>query len=235
MRRTEEATDALGAYLRALAKLPQLTPEQERALAERTYAGDEDALQRLVEANLRFVVSYAKRYRAFGVPFLDLIHEGNLGLIEAARRFDPSRNVKFITYAVWWIRQAILHLLIDETRVASIVSMSLDAPASGADDGSGPELWERVEQETEPPAEAAFARRTLRELIGKALRDLDEKEREVVALRFGLGRHNDQPRTLQQIGDRLHLTRERVRQIEARAKEKLRRSRRATGLRSYLN
>jgi RNA polymerase primary sigma factor len=233
MRRRAEATDALGAYLRALAKLPQLTPAQERALAERTQAGDEDALQRLVEANLRFVVSYAKRYRAFGVPFLDLIHEGNLGLIEAARRFDPSRNVKFITYAVWWIRQAILHLLIDETRVASVVSMSLDAPASRAD--SGPELWERVEQETEPPAEAAFARRTLRELIGKALRDLDEKEREVVALRFGLGRHNDQPRTLQQIGDRLHLTRERVRQIEARAKEKLRRSRRATGLRSYLN
>jgi RNA polymerase primary sigma factor len=235
MRRTEEATDALHAYLRGISKLPRLTAAEERALGALVQAGDEAALQRIVEANLRFVVSYAKRYRAFGVPFLDLIHEGNLGLLEAARRFAPSRNVKFITYAVWWIRQAILHLLTDETRAASAASVSLDTPATSAEGDAGPELWARLEQETEPPVEAAFEQRTLRDQVQEALRDLDDKERQVVALRFGLGHHDDAPRTLREIGDRMHLTRERVRQIEARAKEKLRRSRRATGLRSYLN
>jgi RNA polymerase primary sigma factor len=234
MRRVDEATDTLHAYLRAISKLPRVTPEEERALAGRiqgSSGADEEAVRQLVESNLRFVVSYAKRYRSFGVPYLDLIHEGNLGLIEAARRFDGTRNVKFITYAVWWIRQAILHLLTDETRAASAASVSLDAPTSGDD---GRELWEKLEQETEPPAETALVRRALHDQIRDALKDLDDKERQVVALRFGLSRRDD-PRTLQEIGDRLHLTRERVRQIEARAKDKLRRSRRATGLRSYLN
>ncbi len=237
MRRVDEATDTLHVYLRAIARLPRVTPDEERALGRRIQASggaDEEAVQRLVESNLRFVVSYAKRYRAFGVPFLDLIHEGNLGLIEAARRFDAGRNVKFITYAVWWIRQAILHLLTGETRAASAASVSLDAPVGGGGDDDGPELWERLEQETEPPAEAALVRRALHDQIKDALKDLDDKERQVVSLRFGLSRRDD-PRTLQEIGDRLHLTRERVRQIEARAKDKLRRSSRATGLRSYLN
>lgn len=236
MRRVDEATDTLHAYLRAIAKLPRVTPDEERALARRIQESgraDEEAVQRLVEANLRFVVSYAKRYRTFGVPFLDLIHEGNLGLIEAARRFDAGRNVKFITYAVWWIRQAILHLLTGETRAAA-AAVSLDAPVRSGGDQDGPELWERLEQETEPPAEAALVRRALHDQIKDALKDLDNRERQVVALRFGLSRR-DEPRTLQEIGDRLHLTRERVRQIEARAKDKLRQSRRATGLRSYLN
>ncbi len=236
MRRVDEATDTLHAYLRAIAKLPRVTPDEERALARRIQesgGADEEAVQRLVEANLRFVVSYAKRYRTFGVPFLDLIHEGNLGLIEAARRFDAGRNVKFITYAVWWIRQAILHLLTGETRAAA-AAVSLDAPVRSGGDQDGPELWERLEQETEPPAEAALVRRALHDQIKDALKDLDNRERQVVALRFGLSRR-DEPRTLQEIGDRLHLTRERVRQIEARAKDKLRQSRRATGLRSYLN
>jgi RNA polymerase primary sigma factor len=234
MRRVDEATDALHAYLRAIARLPRVTPEEEHALARRiqeSAGADEEAVKRLVESNLRFVVSYAKRYRTFGVPFLDLIHEGNLGLIEAARRFDAARNVKFITYAVWWVRQAILHLLTGETRAASAASVSLDAPAGDPD---GPELWEKLEQATEPPAETALVRRALHDQIRDALKDLDDKERQVVSLRFGLSRRDD-PRTLQEIGDRLHLTRERVRQIEARAKDKLRRSRRATGLRSYLN
>src|SRR5204862_4819599 len=107
-------------YLREIAKLPRLTPDEERALGARIREDrGEGAITRLVEANLRFVVSYAKRYRGLGVSFLDLIHEGNLGLIEAARRFDPARNVKFITYAVWWIREAMMHVLADETRVFS--------------------------------------------------------------------------------------------------------------------
>ena len=165
---------------------------------------------------------------------MDLIGEGNVGLMTAARKFDPDRGVKFISYAVWWIRQAILHLLTGETRAASAASVSLDAPVGGGGDDDGPELWERLEQETEPPAEAALVRRALHDQIKDALKDLDDKERQVVSLRFGLSRRDD-PRTLQEIGDRLHLTRERVRQIEARAKDKLRRSSRATGLRSYLN
>src|SRR5574338_388679 len=113
---------ALRAYLRAIAKSPRLSPEEEQELGRRIKADprDEAALRRLVEGNLRFVVHYAKRYRGYGVPFLDLIHEANLGLMEAARRFDPDRNVKFITYAVWWVRQAILHALSEQTRVFAI-------------------------------------------------------------------------------------------------------------------
>src|SRR6266516_1227602 len=111
---TQSDTGTLTAYLREIAKLPRLSVEEERDLGERIQRqGDEAALTRLVECNLRFVVSYAKRYSHLGVPLLDLIHEGNLGVIEAARRFDPSRNVKFITYAVWWIREALMHMLAD--------------------------------------------------------------------------------------------------------------------------
>src|SRR6266498_5225804 len=118
--RRDEDASALGAYLREIAKLPRLTVDEERALGTKIQDDrDEAAMAQLVEANLRFVVSYAKRYRGLGVSFLDLIHEGNLGLIEAARRFDPSRNVKFITYAVWWIREAMMHVLADQTRAFS--------------------------------------------------------------------------------------------------------------------
>src|ERR671918_710793 len=111
----------LTAYLREIAKLPRLSVDEERELGTRIQRDrDESAVARLVESNLRFVVSYAKRYRGLGVSFLDLIHEGNLGLLEAARRFDPDRNVKFITYAVWWIRQAITHALSMQTRAFSL-------------------------------------------------------------------------------------------------------------------
>src|SRR5262245_58183453 len=120
MSRGNEDASTLTAYLREIAKLPRLSVDEERALAHRIQIEhDESALNRLVESNLRFVVSYAKRYRGLGVSFLDLIHEGNLGLIEAARRFDPSRNVKFITYAVWWVREAMMHVLSDQTRAVS--------------------------------------------------------------------------------------------------------------------
>src|SRR5205809_4797956 len=143
----------LAAYLREIAKLPRLSVEEERDLGARIHRHRDDAaLMRLVECNLRFVVSCAKRYRHLGVPFLDLIHEGNLGLIEAARRFDPSRNVKFITYAVWWIRQAMMHALSDQTRAFSFPpklfatlhknnsDVSLNDPVSGRDERSAGEL-----------------------------------------------------------------------------------------------
>jgi len=233
----------LGAYLREIAKLPRLTIDEERDLGARIQRDrDHAALLRLVESNLRFVVSYAKRYRGLGVSFLDLIHEGNLGLIEAARRFDPARNVKFISYAVWWIRQAMMHALSDQTRAFSFppklfatlhngaADVSLNDPVGPAShDGQSRELADTLVVEQVGVDDEMIHQSDLDELAG-ALLELDRKEREVVRLRFGL--EDDEPRTLQEIGDRLHLSRERVRQIESRAKEKLRRS---AKLRSHLN
>lgn len=278
--------DALRAYLRAIARTPRLTGEEELELARRIQQSggrDDDALRGLVEGNLRFVVHYAKRYRGFGVPFLDLIHEGNLGLIEAAKRFNPDRNVKFITYAVWWVRQSILQALSSQSRVFSLpqkvsaaalkfrrdvanLAERLDRAPSveeiaaalglseaeisnlmqiGATDVSlsdlvagdpadGFQVGDTIEQVAVPPAEDEVIRRHLSEQLAQALAELDEKEREVVRMRFGLT-HEGQPRTLQEIGDALQLSRERIRQIESRAKHKLRHSKRAVGLRSYLN
>jgi RNA polymerase primary sigma factor len=277
--------EALRAYLRAIARSPRLTTDDEQELGRRIKADphDEDALRRLVEGNLRFVVHYAKRFRGFGVPFLDLIHEGNLGLMEAARRFDPDRNVKFITYAVWWVRQAILHALSDQARVFSIpqkvsgavlkfrrevgkLAESLDRVPTdqeiaqalklspdeisalrriGATDVSlsdvlpgepenGLAVGDTLEQVQVPPAEEELVRRRLSEQLDAALGELDDKERDVVRLRFGLTDEGE-PQTLQQIGERLRLSRERIRQIETRAKNKLRHSKLAVGLRSYLN
>jgi RNA polymerase primary sigma factor len=240
VRRRDEDSGTLSAYLREIAKLPRLSVDEERALGNRIkFDQDEDALGRLVEANLRFVVAYAKRYRGHGVSFLDLIHEGNLGLIEAARRFDPSRNVKFITYAVWWIREAMVHALSDETRAFSfppkllsvigttIDDVSLNDPINAEDTR---QLGETIAQDRVPPIEEEMIHQADLDELASALGDLDGKEREVVRLRFGL--EDDEPRTLQEIGDRLHLSRERVRQIESRAKDKLRRS---AKLRSRLN
>ena len=277
--------EALQAYLRALAKLPRLTVDQERALGARVQAtGDVEALRGLVEGNLRFVVSYAKRFRGLGVPFLDLIHEGNLGLIEAAKRFDPDRNVKFITYAVWWIRQAITHALSGQARAFSLPQklsavaarfgrevsemteelqrsptsaeiargldisekevdalirigdrdLSLNEHFAGHGEEDGPELGETLEQVSVPPAEDQLIHHRLHARVHHALSELDDREREVIELRFGLDRDGE-PRTLQEVGDMLGLTRERIRQIEAKAKEKVRRSKRSGELRSYLN
>jgi RNA polymerase primary sigma factor len=246
--RREDNASTLSAYLRGIAKLPRLTVDEERELGQRIQQNrDEAALTRLVEANLRFVVSYSKRYRGLGVGFLDLIHEGNLGLIEAAKRFDPTRNVKFITYAVWWIREALMHALSDQTRAFSFPpklfatlhnapeDVSLNEPvgggrsAGGAGEAPGRELADLLSQDQTAVDDEMIHQADLDELTS-ALSDLDGKEREIVRLRFGL--EDDQEHTLQEIGDRLHLSRERVRQIESRAKEKLRRS---AKLRSHLN
>ena len=240
----------LSAYLREIAKLPRVTVEEERALGLRIRdGGDDTAVTELVEANLRFVVSYAKRYRGLGVSFLDLIHQGNLGLIEAARRFDPARSVKFITYAVWWVRESLMHVLADQTRAFSFPpklfgalrrapggspDVSLNEPvnrgAFAERDGASRELGDLLEQDGVPPVDQEMIHQSDLEELAAALADLDGKEREVVRLRYGL--EDDEPRTLQEIGDRLHLSRERVRQIETRAKDKLRRS---AKLRSHLN
>jgi RNA polymerase primary sigma factor len=273
--------ETLRAYLGEIGKIAPLSIAEERALGARVRQGDEAALRRLVEANLRFVVSYAKRYRGLGVPFLDLIHEGNLGLMEAARRFDPSRNVKFISYAVWWVRQALLHVLSDQSRIIS-VPPKLSGPASKlgrhlaalatqldreptarevADDldiseadatalmligGEDVSLSDRVggredrrevedvlEQVMIPAVDEALVHEAVIDQLRKAVAELSAKEREVMRMRFGLD--GGEPRTLQEVGDRLKLSRERVRQIEYRAKEKLRQSTRLRGVKSSLN
>jgi RNA polymerase primary sigma factor len=243
MSRGNEDASTLTAYLREIAKLPRLSVDEERALAHRIQIDhDEAALNRLVESNLRFVVSYAKRYRGLGVSFLDLIHEGNVGLIEAARRFDPARNVKFITYAVWWVRESMMHVLADQTRAVSFppkqfgalrapldVSLSDPVTGSGTPEGSSRALGDVLPQDGAAIDDEMIHQSDLDELV-HALSELDGKERAVVRLRYGFD--DDEEHTLQEIGDRLHLSRERVRQIETRAKDKLRHS---AKLRSRLN
>jgi len=278
--RREVATDSLNAYIRDIAKFKPLSPDDEKALGRRIRAGDQEALKQLVEANLRFVVHYAKRYRGLGMSFMDLIHEGTLGLMEAARRFDPERNVKFISYAVWWVRQAIFHGLSEHARafrlpqklsgqvsrlqaareklkvelermptVAELAQRTSLPPAeveqllltAGDDvslsalvgDDGGLELGETLEQDSVPSAEVEMIRSSFERRIQGMVSGLDEKEREVIRMRFGFD--GEEPRTLQEIGEAMGLSRERIRQIESRAKEKLRRSREAHGLRGYLN
>jgi RNA polymerase primary sigma factor len=278
--RARAGVDSLNVYIREIAKFKPLTPDEEKVLGRRIHQGDQEALKRLVESNLRFVVSYSKRYRGLGLSFLDLIHEGSLGLMEAAKRFDPERNVKFISYAVWWVRQAILHALSEHSRVFRLppklsgqvarvesvrdkLAAELERPptteelarktelseeqvenlllAAGDDlslsaavgDEGSLELGDTLEQESIPSVELELIRSSFEEQIQAMVRELEEKEREVIRMRFGLD--GEEPRTLQEIGATLGLSRERIRQIESRAKEKLRRSREVQGLRGYLN
>lgn len=261
--------DSLNAYIREISKFQPLPGDEEKALARRIQQGDAEALQQLVEANLRFVVSYAKRYRGLGLAFLDLIHEGTLGLIEAAKRFDPERNVKFISYAVWWVRQAIFHALSEHTRVfrlpqklsgqvskvdsmrerlkselerdptteelAQRTSMSeeqvqnlllvgggdLSLSTAVGEDGKL-ELGDVLQQENVPSIEMQLMRSSFEQRVRKLVAGLDAKEQQVIRMRFGLD--DEDPKTLQEIGEQLGLSRERVRQIESKAKEKLRRN-----------
>jgi RNA polymerase primary sigma factor len=278
--RERASVDSLNIYIRDIARFKPLTVDDEKELGRRIREGDQEAIKRLVESNLRFVVHYAKRYRGLGLSYMDLIHEGSLGLIEAAKRFDPDRNVKFISYAVWWVRQAIFHALSEHSRVfrlpqklsgqVSRLSTAREklkselerAPtteelaqhtkltteeveqlllAAGDDvslsaavgEDGNLELGDTLEQETIPSVEIEMIRTSFEQRIQSMVGDLDDKEREVIRMRFGLD--GEEPRTLQEIGEAMGLSRERIRQIESRAKEKLRRSREAQGLRGYLN
>ena len=273
-------SESLKKYLREISRLPRVTPEEERILGRRIQKGDKEALRRLVEANLRFVVSYAKRYRGCGLSFLDLINEGNIGLIEAAKRFDPGKNVKFITYAVWWVRQAIIHALSDQSgafrlpqkqanllyrigkaqshlrselkrapspdeiaarmevtveEVTNLLQVSDENISLSAviDEEHEFHLSDKLEQESIPSADLVLLKTSLRRLLRMALGELDEKEERVLRLRFGLD--GGDPRTLKEIGEMLNLSRERIRQIEAQALEKLNRSQKCQQLRGYLN
>jgi RNA polymerase primary sigma factor len=266
-------------YLEQIAKFPPTTEEEEKVLGEQARNGDKDALRRLIEANLKFVVSYVKKYRGMGLSMLDLINEGNVGLIEAAKRFDPDRGVRFISYAVWWIRQAIIHALSQYSRIYNIPqklsdqisSMKKKIASLTGDLGRQPtraeiaksmgltvediedlqlleernvslsdryhdedlEVEDRLSDEDAPSVEAQIVQSSVQHQIREMLEGLDEKEALVLKLRFGLD--DDRPRTLQEIGTMLHLTRERIRQIEQKAMRKLGRSNKLQQLRGYLN
>jgi RNA polymerase primary sigma factor len=243
-------------YLDEIAKFLPLTEEEEKRVGERAREGDHEAMRRLIESNLKFVVSYAKKYRGMGLGLLDLINEGNVGLIEAAKRFDPTRNVRFISYAVWWIRQAIIHALSQYSRIYNIPQKTRAEVARGmgiseeeADDlavleeknvslsdrlsDDGLEVEDRISDDLSPPVEYQIIKSSVQRQIRAMIGGLDEKEAVVLKLRFGLD--DDRPRTLQEIGNELGLTRERIRQIEQKAMRKLSRSRRLQQLRGYLN
>ena len=271
--------DPVRAYLKEIGGVPLLTAEEEAALAAAARAGDAAARRRLCEANLRLVVSVAKRYAGRGLPFLDLIQEGNLGLMKAAEKFEPERGFKFSTYATWWIRQSITRAIADQgrtiripvhlvesinrvkktssdllhqngreptpaeiavrldlepERVSQLLQLaqepvSLEAPVGEEEDAH---IEDFVQDDTAGiPADEAGRQMLHRELVS-VLSSLTDREQRVLSLRFGL--EDGRPRTLEELGQEFHVTRERVRQIEAKALRKLRHPSRAKRLRDYL-
>jgi len=265
---------SLDLYLREIGETPLINAAEEVRLARKIKQGDKTALEKLTKANLRFVVSVAKQYQNQGLSLADLINEGNIGLIKAAKRFDETRGFKFISYAVWWIRQAILQALAEQSRIVRLplnrvgtlhkigrissrleqrlgrepspheiaedlelsegeVSdtlkisnshLSLDAPFSVSEDNS---LIDVLEDEFQPSPDEALLSHSLRIEIEKALDSLTPREAEVINLYLAL--------TLEEIGARFSLTRERVRQIKEKAIRRLRHASRSRSLRAYLN
>jgi RNA polymerase primary sigma factor len=267
-------------YLHEIGKFKQLTPDEEKELGRRIQKGDLAALRLLVESNLRFVVAYAKRFRHTRVSLMDLINEGNIGLIQAARKFDADKNVKFITYAVWWIRQAILHALsqngatfrlpqkqanvlyrlersrqalgrelqrtptmdeladevgldVAEVRLLLSSNQSLLSLNEPVDEEGEAEFGDLLEQYVIPDTDEKILRKSFESELMAAVSKLSDKERQVLAMRFGLD--DDNPLTLREIGETLGISRERVRQIENQALAKLRRSSQVKALAGYLN
>ena len=271
---------SLDLYLREIGETPLINAAEEVRLARRIKQGDAKALENLTKANLRFVVSVAKQYQNQGLSLADLINEGNIGLIKAAKRFDETRGFKFISYAVWWIRQAILQALAEQSRIVRLplnrvgtlhkigkmssrleqylgrvpspneiakelelsegeVSdtlnisnshLSLDAPFSTSEDNS---LIDILEDEFQPSPDESLLSHSLRIEIEKALDSLTPREAEVINLYFGL--NSEKALTLEEIGARFSLTRERVRQIKEKAIRRLRHASRSRSLRAYLN
>jgi len=276
---TPHEDKALGTYLREIARVSLLTPEEEKSLALDAQRGDEKAIQQLVEANLRFVVSVAKQYRNRGLSFLDLINEGNIGLMKSARTFDPGRNVRFVSYAVWWIRQAVTRALSDRGRTIRVpvhvyeemskLSAAVDylrqelgedptAESISEEVGMTPEkvagLMHVVQQPislettlgsddehtlgdfTEDtgaasPVESAVES-TMRHDVSTLLNRLPDRERQVLELRYGIT--DGRSRTLMEVSREFGLTRERIRQIEAQALNRIRGLQEIESLREYL-
>ncbi len=271
---------SLDLYLREIGETPLISPEEEIALARKIKKGDERALEKLTKANLRFVVSVAKQYQNQGLSLADLINEGNIGLIKAAKRFDETRGFKFISYAVWWIRQAILQALAEQSRIVRLplnrvgalhrigkvssdleqefgrepmteeiaerlemspeeVSetlkisnshLSLDAPFTEGEDSN---LLDVLKDELQPEPDRNLLGESLRIEIEKALGTLTKREAEVITLYFGINRAK--PMTLEEIGHRFNLTRERVRQIKEKAIRRLRHASRSRRLKAFVN
>ena len=246
LRALETTTDALQLFLREAGRHPLLTAAQEVELAKRVERGDMEAKQRMVESNLRLVVSIAKNYRNQGLPFLDLIQEGTLGLIRAVDKFDWRRGYKFSTYATWWIRQAVARGLADkartirlpvhiverlqklnraerslpieqarQVRAAARAATSLDQPVDDQGDTVVGEFLAGEGLLPDEQVELSLCSQALQQ----ALAALSERERHVLVLRYGLD--DDEPKTLEEIGRRLGLTRERIRQIEVEALRRL--------------
>ena len=276
---TNRDTQSLDKYLHEIGKVDLLTAEEEVALARIIKEGDLEALNRMIKANLRFVVSVSKQYQNQGLSLPDLINEGNLGLIKAAQRFDETRGFKFISYAVWWIRQSILQALAEQARIVrlplnkigsinkinktfsrleqrferepsndeiakeldislkdvktSILSsgrhISMDAPLAYGEDGN---MYDVIYNKDLPGPDRSLLNDSLRKEIERALTTLSQREGDIVRLYFGLNRN--QAHTLEEIGEKFGLTRERVRQLKEKAIRRLKHTSRCKILRTYL-
>jgi RNA polymerase primary sigma factor len=276
---TNRESQSLDKYLQEIGKVELLTAEEEIELARRIKKQDQKALEKLTKANLRFVVSVAKQYQNQGLSLGDLINEGNLGLIKAAKRFDETRGFKFISYAVWWIRQSILQALAEQSRIVRLPlnrvgalnkigkafstleqeferepsaselaeeldmslyevadtlkisgrHLSMDAPFAQGEDNR---LLDVIQDERTPMPDSDLMKESLSREVERALSTLSEREAEVIRLYFGLGREHSL--TLEEIGEKFNLTRERVRQIKEKAIRRLRHASRSKALRAYL-
>ena len=275
---TNRESVSLDKYLQEIGKEDLITVEEEVELAQRIRKGDQKALEKLTRANLRFVVSVAKQYQNQGLSLPDLINEGNLGLIKAAEKFDETRGFKFISYAVWWIRQSILQALAEQSRIVRLplnqvgslnkinkafsrfeqenerrpspeeLADSLDLPAEKVADtlrvsgrhisvdapfveGEDNSLLDVLVNDDSPIADRTLINESLSTEVERALSTLTERERDIIKLFFGI---NTQEMTLEEIGEKFGLTRERVRQIKEKAIRRLRHSSRSKLLKTYL-
>lgn len=276
---TNRESQSLDKYLQEIGKVDLITAEQEVELAKRIKAGDQIALEKLTKANLRFVVSVAKQYQNNGLTLGDLINEGNVGLIKAATRFDETRGFKFISYAVWWIRQSIMQALAEQSRIVRLPlnrvgslnkisrtfseleqkfqrepspeeiaeilditadevrenlsvggrQVSVDAPFANGEESS---LLDVLESTSEVTPDSSLLEDSLRKEVQRALATLTQREAEVISYYFGL--NGEQALTLEEIGEKFNLTRERVRQIKEKATRRLRHSSRSKSLKAYL-
>jgi RNA polymerase primary sigma factor len=276
---TNRESQSLDKYLQEIGKVELLTADKEIDLAIKIKTGDQTALEDLTKANLRFVVSVAKQYQNQGLSLGDLINEGNLGLIKAAKRFDETRGFKFISYAVWWIRQSILQALAEQSRIVRLplnrvgalnkigkaysnleqeferepnaleIAQELDMDVNEIDDtlkissrhvsmdapftqGEENRLLDIIENEELPNPDSGLMTESLKTEIERALSSLSERESEVIKLYFGLNKEHSF--TLEEIGERFNLTRERVRQIKEKAIRRLKHASRCKNLKAYL-
>lgn len=268
-----ERTESLAIYLKEINNIPLLTPEKEKEYAILATKGDKKAKQKLIDSNLRFVVKIAKKYRNNGLSFSDLISEGNIGLMFAADKFDPSKGFRFISYAVWWIKQTILKAISEKSKIIRLPvnrindlskieteyeknggnieeiasSMNIDSPTLNAmlnvsqkplsfdepiKKGEDTIVGELIKDEVHPSPEANVVEKSLKDEIQIMLSTLSNREAEILKYRFGL--QGEEPHSLLEVGMEFNLTKERIRQIEKKSIEKLKRVAKNRGLEYYV-